>query len=259
MEPDDLQEVVKLSPVLRELDSSSQPLQQSEIRRRLDRSKSTTHRRVKRLEEMGLVFKNGDGDGYVLTDLGEAVAEMTVEYVSEVRTAREYEEFLETLNETELRLADISDGKVTRAIPENPVAPMVRLAEVTSEASDVRALTNSVAPESFKVGREKMRRGEQEVEMVIDERVMETVHGSDWFAEEVRHDVRSGNLRLWIHENDIPYQMGILDDRLCLGAEDEDRMPVALLETENEDAVDWAESTFEEYRERSRRLEASDV
>jgi len=257
MEPDDLQEVVKLSPVLRELDSSSQPLQQSEIRRRLNRSKSTTHRRVKKLDEMDFVSKNGDG--YVLTGLGEAVAERTAEYVSEVRTAREYEEFLETLNETELRLADISDGKVTRAIPENPVAPMVRLAEVTSEASDVRALTNSVAPEIFKVGREKMRRGEQEVEMVIDERVMETVHGSDWFGEEVRHDVRSGNLRLWIHENDIPYQMGILDDRLCLGAEDEDRMPVALLETENQDAVEWAERTFEEYRERSGRLMKSDI
>jgi predicted transcriptional regulator len=36
-------------------------------------------------------------------------------------------------------------------------------------------------------------------------------------------------------------------------------MPVAMLETENEDAVEWAERTFEEYRERSRRLEPSDI
>ena len=257
MGPDKLQEVVKLSPVLRELDSSSQPLQQSEIRRRLNRSKSTTHRRIKKLEEMDFASKNGDG--YVLTDLGEAVAEKTAEYVSEVRTAREYEEFLDTLNETELRLADISDGEVTRATRENPVAPLVRLAEVTAEASEVRVLTNSVAPESFKVGREKMRRGEQEVEMVIDERIMETVRGNDWFGEEVRRDIESGNLRLWIHEEPIPYQIGVMDGRLCLGAEDEDRMPVAMLETENENAVEWAERTFEEYRERSRRLEPSDI
>jgi predicted transcriptional regulator len=130
---------------------------------------------------------------------------------------------------------------------------------VTAEASEVRVLTNSVAPESFKVGREKMRRGEQEVEMVVDGRTMESIRGNDWFGEEARHDLRSGSLRLWVHEEDIPYQMGILDDRLCLGAEDEDRMPVAMLETENEDAVEWGERTFEEYRERSRRLEASDV
>lgn len=259
MEPDDLQEVVKLSPVLRELDSSSQPLQQSEIRRRLDRSKSTTHRRVKRLEEMEFVSKNGDGDGYILTDLGEAVAERTAEYVSEVRAAEEYEEFLDKLDGTDLRLTDIADADVTRSTHENPVAPLVRLAELTAEASEVRALTNSVAPESFKVGREKMRRGEQEVEMVIDERTMESVRGSEWFGGEVRQDVRSGNLRLWVHDEHVPYQIGIMDGRLCLGAEDEDRMPIAVLETENDAAVEWAENTFERYRERSRRLEAGDV
>lgn len=257
MKLEEVQEIVKLSPVLHELDESSQPLQQSEIRERLDKSKSTTHRRVNTLEEMDFASKNGDG--YVLTDLGEAVAERTAEYVSEVRTAQEYEEFLETLDGTSLTLADIADGKVTRATRENPVAPLVRLAEVTANASEVRVLTNSVAPESFKVGREKMRRGEQEVEMVIDGRTMKSIRGNDWFGEEARHDLRSGSLSLWVHDENIPYQIGILDDRLCLGAEDDDRMPVALLETEKNTAVEWAERIFEEYRKRSRRLEPSDV
>ena len=208
---------------------------------------------------MELVSKDGNGDGYSLTGLGEAVAERTAEYVSEVRAAEEYEEFLDTLDRTDLRLTDIADAEVTRATHENPVAPLVRLAELTAEASEVRALTNSVAPESFKVGREKMRRGEQEVEMVIDGRTINSVRENDWFGEEARQDVRSGNLRLWVHEEPVPYQVGIMDGRLCLGAEDKDRMPVALLETGNEDAVEWAKRTFEEYRERSRRLEASDV
>lgn len=259
MKPEEIQEVVKLRPVLRELEYSSQPLQQSEIRRRLNRSKSTTHRRVKRLEEMEFVFKNGNRDGYVLTDLGEAVAEMTAEYVSEVRAAEEYEEFLGTVNETELRLEDIDDGEVTRATDDNPVAPLFRLAEVTAGASEVRALTNSVAPEGFEVGMEEMRKGKQEVEMVIDRRTMEPIRGNDRFGEEVRQDLRSGSLRLWVHDEPIPYQIGVIDDRLCLGAEDENRMPVALLETENDTAVEWAERTFERYRERSRRVEPDDV
>jgi len=257
MKRDDIQEVVRLSPVLRELDDSDQPLQQSEIRERVRKSKSTTHRRMNKLEGMGFVSK--EGDGYSLTDLGETVAERTEEYVSEVRAAHEYEEFLETVNETDLSLSDISDAEVTHASDENPVAPFLRLAEVTKNASEVRVLTNSVAPKGFEAGRERLREGEQGVEMVLDERTLESILESDLLGEGLEEDLGTGNLSIWVHGEPVPYQIGIMDDSLCLGSEDENRMPVAVLETENDAAVEWAERTFEEHRKRSRRLEPDDI
>ena len=257
MKRDEIQTIVKTSPVLQELRDSEEPLHQSEIRRRLDKSKSTTHRRMKKLEKME--FISGGDQGYSLTLLGETVARKTEEYVSEVSVADEYEEFLETVKEAELSLRDIADADVTRASSENPVAPLVRLAEITADASEVRVLTNSVAPESFKVGREKIREGEQEVEMVIDGRTIKSIRGNDWFGEELKRDLGTENLELWVHREPVPYQIGIMDDRLCLGAEDENRMPVALLETENESAVKWAQREFKSYRERAERLAASDV
>ena len=257
IDTDDVHEVVRLYPALGVLEDADGPLHQSEIRDRLDASKSTTHRRMNRLNEMDFVVK--EDDGYSLTELGEGVAERTAEYVSDVCAAHEYREFLDVLKGTSLSLSDISGAELTRATTDSPVAPLVRLAELTADASEVLALTNSVAPESFKVSREKMRDGEQEVEMVIDGRIMDSLRSNDWFGEEARQDLSAGTLRLWVHDEPVPYQIGVMDDRLCLGAEDEDRMPVAMLETENDAAVEWGRRVFEEHRERSRRLEPDDV
>jgi predicted transcriptional regulator len=212
---------------------------------------------MKRLGEIGIASK--EEDGYVLTDLGKTVSDRTAEYISEIKNAQEYKEFLDTVNETALSLSAISDAEITRASSTNPVAPLIRLAEVTADASEVSVLTNSVAPESFEVGRKRIRNDEQEVEMVIDRRAIASIRGSEWFGEEVRKDLMTGNLKLWVYEDEVPHQIGIFDERICLGAEDEDRMPVAVLETDDDGVVGWAESVFESYREESVLLAASDI
>jgi len=256
---DETHKLVKLGVTLDVLKSVDEPFSESEVYDRLDTSKSTTHRRMKELDEKGMIIeKRGEGE-YVLTEVGRAVADRTDEYTSEISRMREYEDFLSTINSTELELDYISDGEVTRASPENPVAPLVRLAEVTTEASEAKILTSSIAPQAFEVGQEKVRQGEQKVEIVLDRRTIDSIRNSRWFSEELEMDTETGNLRVWIHEGPVPHQVGILDEKLCLGAEDEDRMPVAVLETENEEAVEWARHTFEEYKKRSEPLSHSEL
>jgi predicted transcriptional regulator len=249
-------DVIKLLPVLNTLRGEA-GLRQSEIRDATDYSKSTTHRRTKKAVEMGLVSKN---DGvYHLSELGERVSEKASEYVSAVDRAYDLREFVRTVNDADLDITEVSDAEVTRASSANPVAPLVRLAEVTVNASEVCVLTNSIAPESFEVGRERIRDGRSEVEMVVDRRTINSIRGSDWFGDELRRDLRTGNFDLGVHDEDVPYQIGVMDDRLCLGAEDENRMPVAMLETTDEDAVGWGKRKFESYREDAERIEPSDV
>jgi predicted transcriptional regulator len=94
---------------------------------------------------------------------------------------------------------------------------------------------------------------------VVDGRTIESIRGSEWFGEELEKDLRTGNFDLWVHDDPVPHQIGLMDGRLCLGAEDENRMPVAVLETEDEKAVGWARECFRRYRRRSDRLESTDV
>jgi predicted transcriptional regulator len=248
---------IKLSDVLSELRKSADPLRQTDLRDRTGKSKSTIHRDVRALEDMGVVEKKGPG--YELTEFGEVIADRTEEYVSFVLSSEEYKEFMGTVAETDLSLKYISNAELTRTSSANPVAPLVRLAEVTSRASEVRVLTNSIAPESFEVGRKKLREGEQEVEIVIDSRTIESIRGSEWFGEEIKKDLETGNFELWVYRGRIPHQIGIMDNKLCLGAESNDRMPIAMLETEDERAVSWAEGVYRRYKRGSERLTASDV
>ncbi|MFP4175335.1 MAG: helix-turn-helix transcriptional regulator [Halobacteriales archaeon] len=249
-------DIMKLLPVLETLQEES-GLRQSEIRDATDYSKSTTHRRLKKATKMGLVTKS---DGvYHLSELGELATKKASEYVSAVNRAYDLREFVRTVNDADLDITQVSDAKVTRSSVANPVAPLVRLAEVTVNASEVRVVTNSIAPESFEVGRAEIRDGSLEVEMVVDRRTVESIRGSNWFGEELERDLRTGNFDLWVHEDDVPYQIGVMDDKLCLGAEDENRMPVAMLETGDENAVEWGMQKFESYRDDAERIEPSDV
>ena len=243
---------IKLSVFLSELRESEKPLRQTELCERTNKSKSTTHRNIRTLEEEGAIRKRGSG--YELTKFGSVVAKSTSIYLSEIETAERYREFLEIIADTALRLEDIKEGDVTRTSRNNPVAPLVRLAEVTVNAEEIRVLTNSIAPESFEVGRRGIREGKKTVEMVVDRRTIESIRGSEWFGEELEKDLRTGNFDLWVHNDPVPYQIAVMDGRLCLGAEDEDRMPVAVLETKNEDAVGCARQIFEEFRNRSEKL-----
>jgi len=252
MNTKDIRRFISLHPFLLELRNSDGAVRQTELSDRTGKSKSTTHRGTKRLEEAGVVRKGGGG--YVLTEFGRVVADRTCSYVSEIEAAEEYDEFLCVVRETDLPLECITEADVTRASEQNPVAPLLRVAEVAADAEDIRVLTNSIAPKGFEVGRQGIRKGEKSVEMVVDRRTVESMRGSRWFGEELRKDLRTEGFDLWVHEGPVPYQIGVMDGCLCLGAEDDDRMPVAVLETKEERAVDWAVSVFERYRGRAERL-----
>jgi predicted transcriptional regulator len=95
--------------------------------------------------------------------------------------------------------------------------------------------------------------------MVVDRRTVESIVDSEWFGEELKKDLRTGNFDMWVHEEPVPHQIGVMDERLCLGAEDDDRMPVAVLETDNEEAVRWAKRVFGRYKDRSTRVTHADI
>lgn len=257
MDHDHLSSISRHLPLLLELQGTD-GLRQSELRDRLDQSKSTTHRNVKTLTELDLLERTEEG--YRLTPLGEIVTQQVEDCARTVDVAHRYREFLPTVQRSELRLNHLTDSEVTHATDSNPMAPLVRLAEITTQANEVRVLTNSIAPRSFDVGRDGVRKGDKQIRMVVDSRTIDTVQETRWYGEELRKDLETGNLEIWIHEERVPYQIGLFDgEKLCLGAEDEEGRPTAMLETTNHDAIGWAEEAFEVYRSRSEQLLPTEI
>ena len=256
MDREELGKVHDNLPVLLEVRDAEEGLTQKEIGRRLGHPKSTTHRKMRWLEEMDLARRSGSG--YELTDLGRFVADEVDECRSKVRSAVEFEEFLGVVSESDLSLGDIESAKVTRVRDENPFEPMTRLAELVEGTEEAYVLARSMAPRGFAAGRERVRRGGTKLEIVVDSEIPDYVDIADWFGDGIENALETGRLKIWVHDN-IEYNLAVLDGKLCLGSEDKSGVPDALLETTDDRAVRWAKQELERHKQSSDRLTTSDI
>jgi predicted transcriptional regulator len=255
MDREDMGKVHDNLPVLLEVRDSGS-LTQKEIGRRLGHPKSTTHRKIRWLEEMDIVRRSDPG--YELTELGRFVADKIEDCHSKVNAATEFEEFLGVVFDSGLSLDDIQDADVTRVRDENPFEPMTRLAELVDGVKEGYVLARSMAPRGFAAGRESIRRGNTDLEIVVDSDIPEYVDVGEWFGDGVESAIETDELKIWVHD-DIEYNLAVLDGKLCLGSEDENGVPDALLETTDEGAVEWAREEIERHKEGSERLTVSDI
>ncbi len=255
MEHDELGKIYSHLPVLVEIRDAEEGLLQRDLRDRLGQSKSTVHRKVKWLEDQGLVERD---DTYTVSQLGAVVTRKFESCAEEVEAAAEFVEFLDVVESTDLRIEDIRGGRVTRASEDNPFQPMTRLGELAVGVEDARVLTGSMAPQGFSVGRRGVRTGEMTLDLVVDTDIVDTVDVSGWYGEGLEEDLDSGNLEIWVHQ-DVPHRIGVLDDELVLGTEDENGMPDALLETGEPSAVEWAHDEIDRYIEEARQLTTEDL
>lgn len=249
MDDDAILEILERYPVLAALDESEEAPSRRELVDRLGLSKSSVYRIVTSLEEKGLVEENEDG--VVLTPLGRTVVRETAGYREALQTADEVAEFVDVLplEGRDLELDDLDRVRITKATEEQPMAPLLRLAEVTETAEETRVLTNTVAPQSFDVGRQRVLDGEMEAHLVLEETAARTLVEKDWYSESLRQDLEQDELTIRVAEQAIPYQLGIMDDVVCLGADGSGSMPIGLLEAENPALREWAHEEFAAYRD----------
>jgi len=256
MNREELGKVHRNLPVLLEVRDSDGGLTQKEVGQRLNHPKSTTHRKVRWLEEVNLVNKSDSR--YELTDLGKIVTDEVEDCLSKVEKAVEFEEFLDVLSDSDLCVGEVEGANITRVRDENPFEPMTRLAELVDGTEEAYVLAKSMAPRGFAVGRESIRQGDTELEIVVDSAIPEYIDIAEWYGSGIENDLKEGRLKIWVHD-DIDYNFAVLDGKLCLGSEDESGMPDALLETTDEKAVSWAHEELERHKENSNRLTVSDV
>ncbi|WP_172824899.1 winged helix-turn-helix domain-containing protein [Halorientalis sp. IM1011] len=257
MKRDDVIDVIRREPVLRTLRRSDTVLRQSDLTDRLDLSKSTAHRAIATLEDLGAI-ERVDG-GYALTALGAVLADETTGYLTRIDRIGDLAVFLDVIEELPFDLDDFEAYSVTHATVDNPTAPMIRLAELTERSTTVRVVTSSLAPQSFDAGRHLLRQGELTSAMVLDRRAFDSLIESERYGADLAADLRETPLSLYRHDDPIPFQLGLMDGTLCLGANDRNRRPEALLETSSDAAVSTGEALFEQYRDRAERITPADV
>ncbi len=222
-------------------------LTERELRGRVEGARTTVHRNLDKLCERGWVRQSGGQ--YSITTAGEFVVDEFLELVDTVETASRLQPFLECVpgEALDLELRWLRDAELTTPEPGNPLATVNRHVERIEEASRLNALLPVAGLHPYEIVHERVCRGVMEVECIASPSVAETVLSDPDFADLTAEMLDTGQFELYTCDERIPYYLGILDDRVEIGVDD-DGSPAGILGTTSENVYEWAETKYAEYR-----------
>lgn len=214
---------------------------------RLDLDRVTLGRILTAFEDREWV--ETDGDEYVTTFLGVLVADRFDAFRSFMATARDLRALVGAvpLDSLGFPVDRLADATVTTAGEGDPYAPVRRFMECVRDSESLSGYdTTTIAPIYVEEIREEILGG-MTTEIVYLPPVIDQIVSD--YREAVGGAVESGHLTLWVAD-DLPCGLAIFDDRVAVGAyDDETGMLAVLVETGDPDVREWALESFESVRE----------
>lgn len=213
-------------------------------------SRSTVNRGIRELESLDLV-EYVDG-GYRLSSIGKLVAADFADMAETIEIRLQFEPFLKWVPEDtfDLDLELLRDADLLLPKPGDPYAMVNRHVTVIERTYDHKFLLPLVGLHAQKATHSQVVENGAQCEMVVTPEVVDTLRSAPEYAELSEEMAATGRLHVYEFEADIPYFVGLLDDTIQIGV-DEEGEPRALLETTNTEVQDWAAATFEEYKQQS--------
>jgi|AntDeeMinimDraft_5_1070356.scaffolds.fasta_scaffold00482_4 predicted transcriptional regulator len=190
-----------------------------------------------------------DGESYATTFLGDIVADRFDEFRSFVATARDLRALVGTvpLDELGFPVDRLADATVTTADEGDPYAPVRRFMKCVRDSDSLSGYdTTTIAPIYVEEIREEILGG-MTTGIVYRPSVIDQIVSD--YGEAVAGAVESGHLTLWVAE-ELPCGLAIFDDRVALGAyDDETGMLAVFVESDDPAVREWAMDSFDAYRD----------
>ncbi|WP_224335734.1 helix-turn-helix transcriptional regulator [Haloprofundus halobius] len=237
--------VARRGSVLRSLDDDGTP--KCQLVDFLDVSRSTVDRGIRELEGLELVERADNG--YRRTLAGQLVLSEYDSFVSQLDGIVESLDALDTLSPTTEFDAKVLDGaEIVYAEKYSPHQPVTCHGEVVSRASSVRGLAPTVLPQQVQIYHERIVEGSLEAHLALSDAVVERLVAA--YDEELQEALSTGQLHLRQTPVDPPYSLicaetptGPEISLLLYG----DTGAYAFIGNDDPEAVEWAESTFENW------------
>lgn len=239
-----LTDVLRRLPFLTELRGG--PRTRRDLAETLGLSRSTVYRATTELTEAGLVERR-EGR-HALTGSGEAVTCDAGRFRNRAISAWRLAPLYETLAgcPVEIDPGPFADATVTVAAPDAPYAPVRRFASLVGETDELAGFdTTAVDPSGFRYLADRIRGG-MVTEVVYEPPVVERLAATH--PEEVETLAACDHLEVLVHD-DLPFGLALFDDRVGLGGyETETGVLRTYVDTDDPDALAWAEDVYERYR-----------
>ncbi|MFC4439139.1 MULTISPECIES: helix-turn-helix transcriptional regulator [Natrialbaceae] len=227
------------------------PRSRSELWEMTGVSSSTIRRTLSEFEDRSWIRKNGYQ--YETTQLGAYIASAMAELIERVETEREIRDVWHWLpgEESGFTIDMCADAVVTVADADDPYRPVTRFTSLLRKTDRFRFVGFDVAllqPCKDELC-QRIIDGMQ-AEIIDPPRVARYIRSTcpELFSE----TLESGNLTVWLHDDLPSYGVGLFDDRIALSGYDPDSVMVrVLVDTDAEEAREWAESVYESYQRKT--------
>jgi predicted transcriptional regulator len=203
---------------------------------------------------------------YALTPLGELLVEEFEDLLDTVETIQTLGEVVQQLptDEIDFDVRTFVDATVWTPEPGDTVSHIRRMETVWFEADRRRLLGSTLGTASFDDRKEQARRDFDRLEQMKVETIVSRAMVEQGMSDP---DIRRMTLESWdaeqmtayLYDGHIPLLLAIADDTAMLAPTDENGIPTAVIETENEIIRSWVETRLDEYREQSVEMTREDI
>lgn len=242
-------EAVKRAPMLDVLGDG--PKSMSELDEALSMSRSTIHRALGTFEDANVVRKTDRR--YALTGFGQTVTERTREYSTDLATALDLDEFLNSVEsiDVDVPLEHFADAEVIQPEPHKAHRGVKRIIDLIEASDSLRMFSNILSPLYVDVARREIVDG-MEIEVIFDERLLYPLQVE--YAEEAVEAFGTGRFEVYFG-SDVPFELFIYDDKMAMAAHNDSAIPRMFVETCSEDAIEWAEELYLSCRDRAEQFD----
>jgi predicted transcriptional regulator len=205
-----------------------------------------------------------DGQEYALTAWGELLVDEFEGLLDTVETIQQLGDLIQLLPIDQMDFDIRRFGSATITTPQTgDVLRHVRRAEeLLSEADRVRIAAGTIAPHSLEDQRDRVVNASGDaplIESVITGDAIEQALAEPQLVGFIRDLLESGQAPVYRYDGAIPMMFATVDDSALLAPTDEQGMPGALIETEDEAIRAWVDEQFDKYKERSTELTVDDL
>lgn len=185
-----------------------------------------------------------------------AVAEAFEKSVETVRITERLLPFLRSVppGAFDADVRTFADADVYLPDPPDPYAVFDHRVRALEGMDDCRATVPFAGRRAHETIRDRVVEHGARAKLVVEPDVAETLRTDSGYASLYDEMVATGRYRVYVHEGPLAYGIVLVDGTVQLVAREEDE-PRALIETDDDAAVSWAEAAFAEYRREATPLE----
>lgn len=214
-------------------------------------SQPTIGRILEGFEERAWIAKNGGG--YELTAFGRLLAEEFETFKDTVWAIQQLRDLAPRLplDEMDFDLRRLGDATVTTPKPTDATAHVRREGELLERTDRVRFLCNQAQPESVERYRDWAIEGARQFEAIIAGDAIDAAGDHPTMGSHLADLLAADHVTVYRYDGPVSIMLGLLDDVASIVPLDDNGVPCAFVESEDETVRGWVADTLESYRTRA--------